>query len=70
MKLVLGLVVELYVKRIISGNLEDRRFPEGAWRLKNHRKGTAIPPLVFSNSCFVRDVKDFICFSNLLIFER
>jgi hypothetical protein len=53
-----------------SENLEDRRFPEGAWRLKNHKAGMATPPLVSSNSCAVSFLNSFIFISNLLNFEK
>jgi hypothetical protein len=53
-----------------SENLEDRRFPEGAWRLKNHKTGMATPPLVSSNSCLVSSLNSFIIISNLLDFEK
>ena len=53
-----------------SENLEDRRFPEGAWRLKNHKAGMATPPLIFSNSCLVSSLNSFIIISNLLDFEK
>ncbi|ABV10667.1 hypothetical protein SGO_0117 [Streptococcus gordonii str. Challis substr. CH1] len=53
-----------------SENLEDRRFPEGAWRLKNHKAGMATPPHVFSNSCLLSSLNSFIIISNLLDFEK
>ena len=48
------------LQRMMSGNLESRRFPEGAWRRKNHIAGIATPPFVFSNSCLVSSLNAFI----------
>lgn len=58
------------LQRMMSGNLESRRFPEGAWRRKNHIAGIATPPFVFSNSCLVSSLNAFIFISNLLDFEK